>query len=705
MRINKIVASCIVSVSLLYSTVTVSAQSPSSSQPTNKKKVAEGVNSIVQIPKIASKGVKVANKQIGKRYKEQELIVKFKNNATVESLGIIKNDLGLYGAQKLNDKGVQLVKFKKGILIEQAIKTLNASTNVEYAEPNYIVKPLGVSDPYYSYLWGMKNTGQTIGGVPGKAGIDIKAETAWAKTKGSSSVVVAVIDTGMDINHPDIKDNIWVNPGEIAGDGKDNDGNGYIDDVNGWNFYDNNNILFYSTEEDYHGQHVAGTIAGNDNTIGVIGVAPNVKIMPLKFLGPDGGYTADAIKAVEYAKAKGIKISNNSWGGGGFSQALSDSIKNSGSLFVAAAGNSGLNADTSPMYPAAYNLSNILSVAAINNTGNLASFSNYGATSVDIAAPGENILSAYPGNSYAYLSGTSMATPHATGTAALVKSVYTAYTPAQIKDAIMKSVTPLSSLTGKVVTGGLLNAGKALGGDDDIPGVPLTSTSVSSTLSSTTDLDDVYFFKLIKGERVTVSLSGTAGTDFDIYLYKSTAKTVKDSAGIVAFSEKAGTSTESFTYIAPSDGTYYLDVYGYKGSGSYTAKVKYGTAAGTYENTSKDLTYFGTWSTISTTSASGGSYAKVNEAGSSIRIVFNGTGVVYKGMKNSRQGIAKVTVDGVVTNPNLYSTTTVYKAELFKKTGLSAGRHVLTIEWTGKASAGARKSATEINVDSITVLP
>jgi subtilisin family serine protease len=347
-------------------------------------------------------------------FKKGELIVKFKPNKSIQSLGKSATTKGLKVNKVLDRKtGLQVIGFEdRKVSMKEMIRQLKANPAIEYAEPNYILKPSAVSDPNYKYLWGLKNTGQSIIGVPGKSGIDIKAEAAWTKSKGSTSLIVGIIDTGIDINHPDLKDNIWKNPGETPNDGIDNDKNGYVDDVNGWNFFDDNNNVYYSAYEDDHGTHVAGTIAGRANTIGVIGVAPNVKVMPLKFLGPNGGYTDDAIEAINYAKARGIKITNNSWGGGSYSQALYDAIKNSNSLFVAAAGNDGYNADTYPAYPAAYDAVNILSVAAIDNTGNLASFSNYGVKSVDVAAPGVSILSSLPENSYGYYNGTSMAAPH-----------------------------------------------------------------------------------------------------------------------------------------------------------------------------------------------------------------------------------------------------------------------------------------------------
>ncbi|PLS01487.1 S8 family serine peptidase [Neobacillus cucumis] len=681
----------------------------------NFKKASEKVNPVMQIQERSPQSKKMATykNDAGKKHKEGEVIVKYKNAYTTESLGALAAKLSLKTKKNLGNTNTKLVSFNPKIPIENVLSALNAAPQIEYAEPNYLIKPDAVSDPQYGQLWGMKNTGQTIQGIKGKAGIDIGAEGAWAVTKGSSSVIIGVIDTGVDINHPDLKAQIWKNPGEIAGDGIDNDKNGYVDDVNGWDFYNQDNTVFDAADGDEHGTHVSGTIAGTANTIGVIGLAPNVKIMPLKFLGPDGGYTSDAILAVNYAKAKGVKITNNSWGGGGFSQALYDAIKGSNSLFLAAAGNDGTNNDSSPHYPSNYDLPNILSVAALDNTGNLAYFSNYGAKTVDIAAPGQDILSTVPGwfgdytYAYDYFSGTSMATPHVTGEAALILSKFPTYTSAVIKDTILKKSTALSSLTGKVLAGSMARADKALVviSDDDIPGIAFPGTSVTNTLSSTTDLDDVFSINLVKGQKITVTLSGATGTDFDIYLYDKSATTVKSSAGILAYSEKAATSSETFTYTAVDDGKYYLDVSAYKGAGSYTATVKTDAiaGAGTYENTAKQIGYTSTWSTPSNTSVSGGSYASTNTAGAKAQFVFNGTSVSVTGLKNAYQGIVKVTLDGVSTQVSLYSASTLYKQTYYTKTGLVSGKHVLTIEWTGKSATGVKKTATWVNLDTIVV--
>jgi subtilisin family serine protease len=272
--------------------------------------------------------------------------------------------------------------------------------------------------------------------------------------------------------HEDVVANAGVNPYEIAGNGIDDDGNGLKDDVYGWDFDGNNNTVFDGTGDD-HGTHVAGTIGGKGgNGIGVAGVCWNVKLLSAKFLGSRGGTTANAIKAVDYftyLKTKGLNIvaTNNSWGGGGFSQALQDAIgraNTAGVLFIAAAGNNSSNNDATANYPSNYPNANIIAVAALTSTGGLASFSNYGATQVDLGAPGAAIYSSIPASSkgkiissYASYSGTSMATPHVTGAVALYAASNPSASAATIKNAILSTAVATPSLAGKCVTGGRLN--------------------------------------------------------------------------------------------------------------------------------------------------------------------------------------------------------------------------------------------------------
>lgn len=376
----------------------------------------------------------------------------------------------LANARKGGESGdLLLVQSNLGTM--EAIERLRNMPEIEYAEPNWIYHHYASNDPYFTggQLWGMSANNNTNGS---------RAATAWAAGKtGSSNVYIGIIDEGYMFNHVDLADNAGVNPGEVAGNNVDDDGNGLIDDVYGWDFAGNNSSLFDGVGDD-HGTHVAGTIGGvGNNGIGVAGVVWNVKMLGAKFLGSTGGTTANAIKAIDYftdLKARhnlNLVATNNSWGGGGFSQALMDAIERAnqaGILFVAAAGNSGTNNDATPSYPSSYSNSNIIAVASITSTGGLSSFSQYGATSVDLGAPGSAIWSTVPvavgkgknatvGSGYASYNGTSMATPHVTGAVALYASLNPGASAATIKNAIMSSATATPSLNGKVVSNGRLN--------------------------------------------------------------------------------------------------------------------------------------------------------------------------------------------------------------------------------------------------------
>jgi subtilisin family serine protease len=432
-----------------------------------------------------------------------EVIVKFKETVGPGERANVRSQVGLEKRQDLDLIKAEVDKVK-GRSVEDAVRASERRPEVEYAQPNFTYSPAGYADePRFGELWGLNNTGQN-GGTPS---VDMNALEASAVTQGDPNLVVAVIDTGVDFSHPDLSGRKWVNPGESGG-GKetnniDDDGNGFVDDVNGADFFNNDGNPF---DDNSHGTHVSGTIAASVNGQGVVGVAPNVKIMALKFLNAsNNGFTSDAIEAIGYAKSKGAKISNNSWGGGPYDQALYDAINNSGSLFVAAAGNGGAdqisdNNDDSPFYPASYNLSNILSVAAIDNQGKLASFSNYGATSVDIAAPGVGILSTLPGNTHGSFDGTSMAAPHATGAAALVASVEPTLlaNPVGLKSDIMDAGKSLPATAGKTVTGDMVDALKAVDPNADTtapntsidsgPSGPTNDNTPTFTFSATDDV-------------------------------------------------------------------------------------------------------------------------------------------------------------------------------------------------------------------------
>ena len=348
-----------------------------------------------------------------------------------------------------------------------AVRYMKSLPFVKIAEPNYIFRVNRTpNDPEYSKTWGMSNTGLADSeGTVGVAGIDINAERAWDITTGSDDVIVSVVDTGVDFTHPDLMANAWTNMAEQNGRaGVDDDNNGFIDDIHGWNFANNNN----NVNDDYgHGAHCAGTIgASGNNGIGVAGVAWNVKIMAVKFLDASGSGTLEnAIKAIDYTTMMGVKISSNSWGGNINSDILKDSIKraiDSGQLFIAAAGNESSDDDESPSMPAGFDLEGIVSVAAIDNRGQIAWFSNYGRTSVDLAAPGVNVYSTMQGNRYEHLSGTSMAAPHVSGVAALIKAANPNMTNLEIKERLLRTARPLAGLRGKTMTNGTVDAYYAL---------------------------------------------------------------------------------------------------------------------------------------------------------------------------------------------------------------------------------------------------
>jgi subtilisin family serine protease len=383
----------------------------------------------------------------------------------------------------------RLEHIETGMPIERAINMLNALPFVEYAEPNYVVRvDAQPNDQFVGLQWGVNNTGQDIRGVLGTSDADIDGFEAWDTRTSAAGVVVAVIDTGIQWDHPDLDGNIWSNTDEIAGNGIDDDNNGYVDDIRGWDFFSNDNN---PTDTEGHGTHVAGTIgAEGNNGIGVAGVAWDVQLMPLRFLGPNGGSTSDAIAALNYAVANGARISNNSWGGGGFSTAMRDAIanaRNQNHLFVAASGNDGVNTDNSPHYPSSYSENNIISVAATDNRDGIASFSNFGVSTVDIGAPGVDIASTYNGNGYVWNSGTSMASPHVAGAAAVLLAHNPSWTYAQLRDRLFSTARPTNSMNNTTAIGGVLNLQAALAGGggpaNTAPSATIGSPSNGSTFS------------------------------------------------------------------------------------------------------------------------------------------------------------------------------------------------------------------------------
>lgn len=532
-------------------------------------------------------------------YVPGEVLVKFRSGISRSVARATHRSVGFRVIKRFRRISVDHVKIPDNRSVEDAIATYRLHPDVEYVEPNYYRHATDIpNDTFFSLMWGLHNTGQTLPGdsSPGTPDADIDCPEVWDTQTGDANVVIAVLDTGVDLDHVDLADNIWSNTDEWSGDansdgfpgveavdddgdassdaesntndGIDNDGdglvdengidfrdedvmaadydqdderlvgpdgeygtgddddddialapndddeNGYIDDMNGWDFvaYSNDPDDDHSEDEIYHGTHVSGTIGavGNNGT-GVTGVSWSASIMPLKILDEHGtGSVADEIKAIDYAIDNGAQIINASFGGGSSVSSEYSAIQSAGAagiLFVAAAGNDGRDLDLLPVYPAGYNLANIIAVAATDNNDALASFSNYGATSVDVAAPGVKIASTKAGDSYQYLSGTSMATPHVSGLAALIWAENPGFSYGDVKDGILNGVDVLPALTGKILMAGRINAYNSITPADGEPDAPdgLMAGAVSSNqidLSWTDNAPDESGFKI---ERAFVS--------------------------------------------------------------------------------------------------------------------------------------------------------------------------------------------------------
>lgn len=387
-------------------------------------------------------------------YVENQVLVRFAPGAAAAERNTARNALLPTGGRALGIvPGLELVATQ--LDVAQAIAVLANNPVVLYVEPDYIVQPVATpNDTFFDLQWGLDNQGQDIRGAVGMPGADIDILDAW-DAASSAGTLVAVIDTGTQPDHPDLQSNL----------------------VAGWDFFDDDND---PSDLDGHGTHTAGTIAAvTDNGIGVAGVCPSCRVMPVRFLGPNGGTTSDAIDALNYAVAHGATVSNNSWGGGGYSQALYDAIKAAGDMghiFVAAAGNNGTDTDAYAFYPSSYDLWNIISVAATTNQDLRASFSNYGVASVDLGAPGLDIASTYMGSQYVWSSGTSMAAPHVTGVVALLQGMDLSAAAQDpdcpnwgtgahaIVDRVLDTVRQAPAMLGITATGGILNAYNAVVG-------------------------------------------------------------------------------------------------------------------------------------------------------------------------------------------------------------------------------------------------
>lgn len=402
--------------------------------------------------------------------------------------------------KKVGSGNTYLVKIEKSGIkaLSEALRNFqNEAAKVSYAEPNFLVFAAATpNDPLQANVWGMHNTGQS----GGTNDADVDAPEAW-DIKNQSTEIVAVLDTGIDYLHPDLKDNMWKNPREVAGNNLDDDGNGKIDDVYGWDFFNDDSDPM---DDAFHGTHCAGTIgAVGNNGQGITGIAWKVKLAALRFMGADGGYLSDAIDAIAYANLMRFKITSNSWGGGGYSQALFDEVKkvnDNNYIFIAAAGNASINSDLTPRYPGSFELDAVVSVGSTDLNDKKSYFSNYGKRNVDIFAPGEAIFSTVPSvvndamrtayltePFYGTISGTSMAAPMVSGTVALIYATKPTITNKEAKQILLSTADINPNLSEYAASGGRLNVAKALSlakSPLQLSSYTITDVSSSTPLSS-----------------------------------------------------------------------------------------------------------------------------------------------------------------------------------------------------------------------------
>ena len=527
-------------------------------------------------------------------------------------------------------------------------------------------------EQFWNFLWGLDNRGQAIRGAAGDPDVDIDGRESLGVQKGSG-VVVAVIDDGVDFTQPDLAGQAWVNPGESGGvTGVDDDGNGHIDDMNGWDFCHNDKTV-HDVNDDFHGTHVAGTIAAKLDGSGIVGVAPGVSIMALKFLGDDDacGWDYQAIDAIAYAKSFGVRISNNSWGGfpTGNDSALYNAIANSGMLFVTSAGNNGVNDDSSPIrsIPASFDLPNILTVAAVDNQGFLADFSNYGPTSVDVSAPGVDIASTFPAYDgeaagHVYLSGTSMASPHVAGIAAVLGGQVPGLlgSPTDLKARILAAAKAGQHTTGKTLTGDIASAANVLDSTDPTAFAPNTYAFVTGgTLGST----------------IKTRVGWPAATD--------------NLSGVASYALRQSVNGAAWTTVTASTTSRSIDR-SLSFSKGYRFRVRAHDRAGntgdyvdgpqvtpklTQQN-GTGVTYSGTWTTRTSSSASGGSTRYATKANAWVQFTFTGRAVAVIAPKGSSRGTIRVYIDGTsVGTVSAYRSSSQSKVVLFARSWSSSGSH------------------------------
>ena len=636
-----------------------------------------------------------------------EVLVRYRADSTRAERAQVARAHGLTAVRTSRDGRTQVV-IAEGRSPATARRELKGDRLVQAVADNHrrqLADEITAED-FFSGLWGLNNTGQRLDGEriqTGTADIDIDGLEALRIERGSPDVVVAVIDDGVDLSHPDLETQAWTNPGESganADNGIDDDDNGYIDDVHGWDFCNDDNTLS-DPGEDGHGTHVAGTIAGSLNGTGIVGVAPGIKIMALKFIDDSDpqvcGADDMAVEAIDYAASFGVPIINASWGSFSPSTVVDAAIGDSGALFVAAAGNGhpitsvGINLDAGGLqfYPASSTLPNVMSVAAIDQTGRLASFSNYGKISVDISAPGTNVLSALPDQPaaggepacnpcWAWIAGTSMAAPHVAGVAALALSVMGGSpTTAQLRARVLGSGAPLAATVGKTVTGRLVNAWRAV----DVSGPVATPINRHSIVLGSTI-----------GSTVSTTMSWPAATD-ELSGVKS--YWVKRSQNGGAWVTLASTVTaRSYKRTMPFGTPTRFALFARDGAGNLGEPAIGPTVtASLLQDGTSVAKYTGTWSTVALSSASNGKLHRSTRNGAAVEFRTTARAIAVVGRRGPLNGKARVYVDGVYTGTiDLRRSSWTSKVVVFQTSWASTAPHsvkLVVVGGTGRVEVDA----------------
>ena len=616
---------------------------------------------------------------------QDEILVRYRAETTPAQRAAIARDLDL-SVVRSSKSGRTAVVRGKGVSPATVRRLLKNDPRVVAIGQNHrrelAIDP--AQEPDFRDQWGLHNTGQAIDGidlVSGTSDIDIDGLEALRVRTGKPEIVVAVIDDGVDLDHPELVDRAWTNPGEagaLATNGVDDDDNGLIDDVHGWDFCHDDDSL-HDPNKDGHGTHVAGTIAASLNANGVVGVAPGIKIMALKFLeegNEDCGTDAQAIDAIDYAASFGVPIINASWGGTGQNDVLDQAILDSHALFVAASGNAGrdLDAPNVAFYPAESAAPNVLTVGAIDQNGDLAEFTNYGATAVDLVAPGTNILSTYPQVSgcsapcYAWMAGTSMAAPHVTGTAALVLSGPSLMSTAALRAHLLARAVPLAQASCYSVTGRIVNAYRAV-----------TSAGPTAMPPCTFRFDT----GSIIGSGISTTVSWPAATNPTTGM-KYVVWRRRDGSSWSTIATQSGRAVRQTLAF----GTAYKFATRTRTAGGLLGPIAYGqyVEPTLYQESTSAARYSGRWLTSSSSTYSGGKVRMSTQSGAYVEFRRSAMTIAVVGRRGPSSGKARIYVDGVLTATiDLYRSSIRSRTVLFSKSWTTVAPHTIRVVVLGTA--------------------